>query len=253
MSNTNDVAALVTATNHLTQTVVNTRSEIVNTVTAKIAELDAWKAALAPSDAKAEPRYHSVIDLTGLPTDRFYPVWWWSKQANGTQTLTFARNYADDKHLNPFGLGVTHLAGLTLEIEQIGNVWSGAANFLQVVRLSQTYRNTVRQIRFAMKCASVGPVPGHSLGAWANSPDCPAKSGLYLRGGLTYQVFGNQPPDHLVYSREYGAAEVYSEVRSGGALGSGRWLAQSYPLDDPFLGPDYDDFKTPYNAFPYTV
>jgi len=253
MSNPSEVAALVTATNNLTQTVIDTRSQITSTVATKIAELDAWKAALGPADIPAEPRYHSVIDLTGLPTDRFYPVWWRANATGyGPQHLSIERYYSDDQALNPFGTGGAHIASLLLEIEMSDYPWGGGANFMQVKRLSQTYRKTVRQIRFRMKGISVGPVPGHTQATWANSPDCPSRSGLYLRGGLTYQAFRNQLLQ-LHYSREHGQVEVYSEVRAGGAQGSGRWMAQSHDINDEFLGPDYDDFHTPYNAFPYDV
>jgi len=74
MSNPSEVAALVTAANNLTQTVLNQHNTIKNTVNAKIKQLDDWKDGVTPQSIEAEPRYVSTIDLTGLSTDRYYPV-----------------------------------------------------------------------------------------------------------------------------------------------------------------------------------
>jgi len=254
MSNPSEIAALVTASNNLTQAVINHRSEINNTVDTEIRELNAWKNALTPPSIAAEPRYLSTIDLTGLSTDRYYPVWWFHlSNDDGVLTISITRNYARDRELDPFGTGGIHVAGLLMELEQVAHLWSGDACFLHMKRLSQTYRKTVRKLGFAMKCHSVEAVPGYSLASWANSTTCPMRSGVYLRGGLTYTVLSNQIM-LLSHSKLDTPVEIYSEVRStANGQESGRWMVKSYHKDDPFLGDEYDDFMAPYAAFPYAV
>jgi len=260
MSTPSEVAALVTAVNNLTQTVLNTRNEITNTVNNKIAELNAWKAALTPDSISAEPRYVSTIDLTGLSTNRYYPVWW-KNPLNpwNNRLITIARYYSDDYQLNPFNTGGVQIAGLLLELEGAAHNSSSDTRILQVKRLSQTLRKTVRLIRFRMHCASVLPVPGVPLGPHITDARSHSHSGLYLRGGLSYKFFSNfhGVPQQwanpvMNYSREDGEVEMWRYKDTANNHG-GRWMVKSYDINDPFLGDEYDDFVTPYNAFPYDI
>jgi len=251
MSNPTEVAQLITAANNLTQTVIDKRSEITSTVNAKIAQLDNWKNSLTPAKISAEPRYVSTIDLTGLSTDRYYPVWWFG--ANSTddlQRIVICRHYSNDKELDPFGTGDGNLAGLFLEIENISPL-NSALKYFAVVRLSQVLRKTVRNIRHGMRCANVLPADGHlsNNSHYVNNKINPYRSGLYLRGGLTYMVISNCHKS-LNYSREDDEVEIFA---SSAFNHKGRWMAKSYDINDPFLGPEYDDFKAPYNAFPYDL
>jgi len=225
--------ALINSHTHATQ-------DISDATATGLALVTAQDAAAARSSICAEPRFSSVIDLTRLPTNRFYPVWWKSApDGAGLHKLQVTRSYHDDLELEPFGPGVEHLAGLTLAMVGVGYSWSGSANFLRVKVLTQRYYKTVRNIAFSMKCSSVGPVPGHPPAPWATGTECPAYSGLYLRGGMNYQFYSNQAPLEG-YSRQAGEVIIWSGVQDG--VG-GRWWVKSYDINDAFLGSDYDDFN----------
>jgi len=250
MSNPTEVAALITAANNLTQTVIDKRSEITSTVNAKIAQLDNWKASLTPGKLVAEPRYVSTIDLTGLSTDRYYPVWWAAVSGKGgIQRIVICRHYSDDQALDPFNTQNGNLAGLFLEIENIATL-NSSLKYFTVVRLSQVLRTTVRNIRHGMRCANVLPADGHLSDTYhVQNKINPYRCGLYLRGGLTYSVISNYHKS-LNYSREDGEVEIFA---SSTFTHKGRWMVTSYPIDDPFLGPEYDNFMPPYNPFPYDL
>jgi len=200
----------------------------------------------------AEPRYVSEIDLTGLSTDRYYPVWWGAGSPKmGIQKITIARNSTDDANLDPFGTGNSNVATLFLDIEQanIQNALS-SPNFSHVKNLTQNIRKTVRNIRHAMRCSNVLPADGQlSDNTWTQNKACVYRSGLYLRGGLTYRAISNFHP-----SLEYSTIDTEVEIFASSTFSTkGRWMVKSYDINDPFLGPEYDNFTTPYNAFPYPV
>ncbi|MCC8376733.1 MULTISPECIES: pyocin knob domain-containing protein [Photorhabdus] len=70
------------------------------------------------SDIQSEPRDTTTIDLTGLNTERYYPVWWSLPPNVGANSwLTLHRPYPYDAEKKPFGEGVTHVAGLLAQIE----------------------------------------------------------------------------------------------------------------------------------------
>jgi len=251
MSNPTEVGALVTAASNLTQAVIDTRAEIMNTVNAKIVQLDNWKKNLTPASISAESRYASTIDLTGLSTDRYYPVWWPGSPVNrGPVRITILRSRRDNQELDPFNDQNPNVAGLLLDIEQVSSP-SASPKYFDVLRLRQVFRKTVRNIRHGMRCSSIQPVGGEI----GDNPEYvpqkinPSRSGLYLRGGLTYTVLSNYHAA-LSYSNVDEEVEI-STFEDGSA--KGRWMVKSYPIDDPFLGPEYDNFLAPYNAFPVAV
>jgi len=250
MSTPTEMAALITATNNLTQTVIDKRTEITSTVNAKIAQLDNWKNNLTPTKIGAEPRYVSTIDLTGLSTERYYPVWWPGRNVrSGILNVDIFRHNLDYDGLNPFDENSTVSAALFLQIEQLSSP-NSKPNFFNVVRLSQMLRNTVRNIRHGMRCANVLPVDGQLGNDTTYIPNkiSPNQSGLYLRGGLPYTVVSNRYQE-LQYSRE--DAEVEIQTLSGNL--NGRWMVKSYAIDDPFLGEEYNNFTAPHSPFPYNV
>jgi len=250
MSTPTEVAKLITAANNLTQTVIDKRSEITSTVNAKIAQLDNWKASLTPQSIAAAKNYVSAIDLTGLSTDRYYPVWWSGVSGKSDiQRIVICRHYSDDEDLDPFNTQNGNLAGLFLEIETIATL-SSVLRYFAVVRLSQVLRKTVRNIRHGMRCANVLPADGHLSDTYHTQNKInPYRCGLYLRGGLTYRVISNYHA-LLNYSREDGEVEISA---SSVFTHKGRWMAKSYNINDPFLGPEYDNFMPPYNPFPYDL
>jgi len=208
--------------------------------------------ALALTRLSAEPRYKSIIDLTGLSTNKYYPVWWQhSSPQFGVQRIILARNNADDANLDPFGTDNSSIATLFLKIEQT-NFYNSltAPNYLHVKHLSQMTRKTVRNIRHAMRCASILPADGQlSNNTWTQAKACPYKSGLYLRGGLTYRFISN-----LAETLEYSTADTEVEIFASSTFSTkGRWMVKPYDINDPFLGPEYDNFTAPYTAFPYPV
>jgi len=115
--------------------------------------------------------------------------------------------------------------------------------------LTQTLRKTVRNLSFGFKCANVLPIDGN-LGdsALVASKIHPYISGLYLRGGLSYRAITNNP-NKLKFSREDTEVEI-SSYTVGNV--TGRWTAKSYDINDPFLGPEYNNF-TQYQPFPHNI
>ncbi|WP_408673283.1 phage baseplate protein, partial [Xenorhabdus doucetiae] len=202
---------------------------------------------LSAEDVKGEPRFNTTIDLTGLSSDRYYPVWWQFPANNGANSwLTIHRWYAEDQAKEPFGKGVTHLAGLSLQIEGGDTSWGGDAQYLNIKRINQTYRNTVKAIRYSMMSIA-RPIDGkYPLYQGAKSGDiveCKRYSGCYLRGGLTYHVTSNF--SDIRYSRKDGEVEISHSLESHNNFEI-KWTAKSYPIDDPVLGKEYDDTVLPY-------
>ena len=101
-----DIAALVAASDNLTQAVEQKIAHIDQKVDQSESDFRQWRTSVQAKDINGEALYKSVIDLTGLSTDHFYPVWW-SMPSNreGETQLTICRNYADDAGLAPFGGG----------------------------------------------------------------------------------------------------------------------------------------------------
>ncbi|WP_275350280.1 gp53-like domain-containing protein [Xenorhabdus bovienii] len=196
---------------------------------------------------QAEPRFNTTIDLTGLSSDRYYPVWWRFPSNDGANSwLTIHRSYAEDRgDKNPFGKDETHLAGLLLQIEGGDSPWGGDAHYLNIKRISQTYRKTVKNIHHKMMSIA-RPIDGKfPILDSAKSGDtvlCYTYSGCYLRGGLTYHITSNF--SGICHSREEGEVEI--SQWSDGHKWEIKWMAKSYAIDDPILGKEYDDTVLPY-------
>ncbi|WP_434461785.1 gp53-like domain-containing protein [Xenorhabdus bovienii] len=196
---------------------------------------------------QAESRFDTTIDLTGLSSDRYYPVWWRFPSNDGANSwLTIHRSYAEDRgDKNPFGKDETHLAGLLLQIEGGDSPWGGDARYLNIKRISQTYRKTVKNIHHKMMSIA-RPIDGKfPILDGAQSGDtvlCYMYSGCYLRGGLTYHITSNF--SGIRYSREEGEVEI--SQWSDGHKWEIKWMAKSYAIDDPILGKEYDDTVLPY-------
>ncbi|BET97819.1 hypothetical protein [Xenorhabdus taiwanensis] len=218
-----------------------------------------WVRAYSPQnkptaeEIKVEPRFNTTIDLTGLSSNRYYPVWWRfpSNDIGANPWLTIHRNYAEDwGDKNPFGLGKdeTHLAGLLLQIEGGDNPWGGDAQYLNIKRINQTYRKTVKNIRYKMMSIA-RPLNGkfpllHNLQS-GGITYCEVLSGCYLRGGLTYHVTSNFSGIH--YSHEEGEIEISRWSDGHEHKQEIKWTVKSYAIDDPLLGAEYDDTIFPYS------
>ncbi|QCG64516.2 hypothetical protein [Pseudomonas veronii] len=186
------ITKVVDACNKLTETVTNQIGKIDARVDAASNQFTAWRNSVQAKDINGRALYKQEIDLTGLSTDVFYPVWWTMPGNEAGETeITISRYFSRDSQKAPFGEGVVHIAGLSLQLEGIGYIWSGDSNFMAVKRISQTYRETVRGISFGMICtarAVTGLRPmylGLTAGQLTNSPQF---SGVYLRGGLSYSI-----------------------------------------------------------------
>ncbi|CEE93504.1 hypothetical protein XNA1_3890001 [Xenorhabdus nematophila str. Anatoliense] len=202
---------------------------------------------LSAADVKGEPRYNQTIDLTGLSTDRYYPVWWQFPSNGGANSwLTINRWYAEDREKDLFSKGEFHIAGLLLQIEGGDFIWGGDAKYLNIKRIRQTYRKTVKNVRHGMMSIA-RPIDGkYPLYENVKPGDivyCKRFSGCYLRGGLTYHVTSNF--SDVNYSRKDDEVEISSalEPQSNFEI---KWMVKSYAIDDPILGKDYDDIVLPY-------
>lgn len=224
-------------------------AEIMGEVDQKVIEakdsFDRWRGEVQAKDINGQSDYKSVIDLTGLSTDYFYPVWWrMPGNEEGGSRITISRGHSEDGNLMPFGARI-FIAGLNLQMEGVGSQFNGDTSYLTIKRLSQTYRKTVRAVHLGMKCLAYqvnntrplyGGVSGGSVVYHGQ------RSGCYLRGGLTYHVrksFNNQ----LWYSRE--AGEVSAGIYAPANLEI-EWKVKAYHIDDPFLGPDYGERRLAY-------
>ncbi len=200
------------------------------------------------ADIQAEPRYTTKIDLTGLSTDRYYPVWWhFPPNVGANSWLTLHRPYPYDAEKKPFGEGVTHVAGLLVQIEGGDVPWGGDALYLNIKRINQTYRKTVKAIRHAM-ISVARPVDGkYPLYGDVKSGDivgCSVYNGCYLRGGLTYFTISNFQSIH--YSREEGEVEI-SQWSNADLDREIKWMVKSLTINDPLLGEEYTDNTIPYS------
>ncbi|PHM55173.1 phage tail protein [Xenorhabdus sp. KK7.4] len=213
-----------------------------------------WVRAYSPQnkptaeEIQVEPRFNTTIDLTGLSSDRYYPVWWRFPHNYGGANawLTLHRTYSEDWEKKPFGEGVTHLAGLQLQIEGSEVAWGGDAQYLNIKRIRQTYRNTVKSIHYRMMSIARPIDDKYPLYEGVKSGDIvqsPVFSGCYLRGGLTYHVTSNFGGIH--YSREEGEIEAHQSIQPHNKFEI-KWMVKSYAIDDPLLGKEYNDTVLPY-------
>lgn len=214
-----------------------------------------WVRAYSPQnkptaeDIQGEPRFNTTIDLTSLSSDRYYPVWWRfpSNYSGANSWLTIHRNYSEDRDKKPFGEGVTHLAGLQLQIEGSEVAWGGDAQYLNIKRIRQTYRNTVKNICYGMMSIARpidGKYPLYNKLKSGDITNSPVISGCYLRGGLTYHVTHNF--SDIYYSREEGEVEAHSSIQPYNNFEI-KWMVKSYAIDDHQLGKDYNDTMLPYS------
>ncbi|WP_176692869.1 pyocin knob domain-containing protein [Photorhabdus luminescens] len=199
-------------------------------------------------DIQSEPRYTTTIDLTGLSTERYYPVWWsFPPNVGANSWLTLHRPYPYDAEKKPFGEGVTHVAGLLAQIEGGDIPWGGDAHYLNIKRINQTYRKTIKTIRHAMISVARpvdGKYPLYGDVKSGDIVDCYVYSGCYLRGGLTYFTTSNFQSIH--YSREDGESEIY-RWSSEDLKREMKWMVKSLVINDPLLGEEYTDNTIPYS------
>ncbi|WP_339050632.1 hypothetical protein [Candidatus Hamiltonella endosymbiont of Tuberolachnus salignus] len=234
----------------------------------RVVQCHDWKQTVKAKELEGEPRYTTTIDLTGLSTERYYPVWWRFPPNEGANNwLTIHRSYATDREKFPFGQDITHLAGLLVQLEGGDTPWGGDAQYFHIKRLHQSYRKTVKALNYRMLCIA-RPVDGKypminglSAGALNHSP---VYSGGYLRGGLTYFVTSSFSHHRLGFSREEGEVEIFQWSYAGGdkikhkeedsvSIDSAfeiRFMVKPFGSDDPALGKDYADVTMPY-AFDY--
>lgn len=186
------IAKVVEACNKLTETVTNQIGKIDTRVEEASNQFNAWRNSVQAKDINGRAHYKQDIDLTGLSTGFFYPVWWTMPGNEAGETeVSISRGFSRDAEKAPFGDGIYHIAGLNLQLEGVGYPWSGDAKFLAVKRISQTYRETVRGVSYGMICTAravtgLKPMyPGLIAGQQTNAPQF---SGVYLRGGLSYTI-----------------------------------------------------------------
>lgn len=251
MSLSTEISQLLEAVNRLTEEVSQRQAVIENTVNNKIAELEQWKNNVQAAQLQGESRYESIIDLTGLSTERYYPVWWqFPDNRAGESKITLSRAFSENKEDYPFGSGVTHLAGLLLQMEGNNCAWGGDAYHMSIIRLSQTYRKTVREIQGTMKCIARAVNHQYPIYGGLNDGDtsyCLVYGGVYLRGGLTYHSIRNFNAP-IQYSRQDEEVELYSTIDHQLKMEI-KWMVKSYAIDDPFLGPDYEEYREAYTRY----
>lgn len=237
------------ASKQLSDDVKGKMGQINATVAAKVKQLDAWKESATADKMKGVARYVHIIDLTEASVDYFFPVWWkMLTNEHGGCEIEITRHYNRDSALQPFGAGVVHIAGLLLQLEGSDAGWGGDAQYLQIKRISQTYRETVKKIGHRMTCIA-RPIKGAKpLYVGVKSGDivgCPRQSGCYLRGGLKYVVVTNWDTD-VNFSKEVGEVEMDHFTQSSFEI---MWAVKAYALDDSFLGERYAETR---NAHQYT-
>ncbi|MBD2800239.1 phage tail protein [Xenorhabdus sp. M] len=197
-------------------------------------------------EIQVEPRFNTTIDLTGLSSDRYYPVWWrFPTNYNGANSwITIHRNYAENRdNKNPFGKE-THLAGLEVQIEGSDTLWGGDSHYLNIKRIYQRYRTTVKKIQYGMMSIA-RPVNGKYplYYGWKSGQivDCYTHSGCYLRGGLTYHATSNF--SEIKYSRKDEEVEIWSNANDEDKEEI-KWTVKSY--NESELGKDYENMVIPY-------
>lgn len=241
------ISNLVEAANKLTTAITGQIGKIEARMDTAFAQFTNWRNTVQAKDINGLPLYKSVVDLTGLPTDYFYPVYWQMPGNEvGVSEITISRNFGRDAELDPFKNGKeVHVAGLNLQLEGCGVPWNGDANFLAIKRVSQTYRETVRRAEFAMMCIA-RPVNGvKPLFAGAVSggqTGCMVYSGCYLRGGLSYAVtktFDNE----VKYSRVDQEIEISQAVDTTFEIS---WRVRPFSITAPEMGSTYPESRMAY-------
>lgn len=246
MSIETTIANLVKASNDLTSAVTGQLGKIETKLNEAFGQFTAWRQSVQAKDINGRAMYTQVIDLTGLSTNIYYPVWWrMPGNEEGESELVISRLFSRDSELAPFGAGVVHIAGLNLQIEGCGFPWNGDANFLAIKRISQTYRETVRSVKFGMTCIPrrvTGTKPLYPPYVEGVVSESMQDSGCYLRGGLTY-IVTKSFLDPLKYSR------VDNEVLMSQAIDAENEIAyyvKPYQSTDPVLGAAYAESRIAY-------
>ncbi len=241
------ITKVVDACEKLTQTVTDQIGKIDDRMDAALGQFTAWRSAVQAKDINGRASYSQIIDLTGLSTNIFYPVWWrMPGNEQGISEILISRNFSLDSDRNPFNNNFeVHVAGLNLQIEGCGIPWNGDANFLTVKRISQTYRETVRRVEFGM-LSYVRPVTGvkpiylnQVPGTLVNSPQ---ESGCYLRGGLSY-IITKSFEGPVKYSRSDAEVELSQTVTSEYEIS---WKVKPFPITAPELGATYPENRMAY-------
>lgn len=246
MSLESAVQDLVGASNKLTAAVDEKMTKIDERVAKEAVDFAAWRQAVKAKDINGRAQYKQVIDLTGLSTNIFYPVWWLMPgNEEGETEIVISRLFSRDSELSPYGPGVIHIAGLNLQLEGCGYPWNGDANYLAIKRVSQTYRETVRQVRFGMMSIArkvTGTKPLYFGAIEGQVGDCAVASGCYLRGGLSYTVtksFDGQ----VHYSRLDKEVLIQEVVGTDAEIA---YYVKPYQATDPILGVAYEESRIAY-------
>ena len=205
-------------------------------------------------DIQGEGRYKTTIDFTHLSTDYFYPVWFkMPDNSHGKNKISVVRHYTSDYNRDPFGDGDHHVAGLNVQLEGCGYAWNGDANYLTIKRISQTYRKTIRCIKFGLKSIArhyrenaQDTRPIYNSYTDGQAVSCDTHSGFYLRGGLSYEVITNASMEIQSYNGT-GIEEVsvYSKRENSWTID---FKVKPYQEDDVTLGDDYDNDYTEAEA-----
>jgi len=97
------ITKVVDACNKLTETVTNQIGKIDARVDAASNQFTAWRNSVQARIINGRSLYSQEIDLTGLPTDTFYPVWWTMPGNDSGETeITISRIYSRDAGSAPF-------------------------------------------------------------------------------------------------------------------------------------------------------
>ena len=110
------ITKVVDACNKLTEAVTNQIGKIDARVEVASSQFTAWRNSVQAKDINGRASYTQTIDLTGLSTNIFYPVWWrMPGNERGMSEIIISRNYGLDAGLNPFNNNFEpHVAGLNL-------------------------------------------------------------------------------------------------------------------------------------------
>ncbi|MBI6564509.1 phage tail protein [Pseudomonas synxantha] len=243
------ITKVVDACNKLTETVTNQIGKIDARVEAASSQFAAWRNSVQAKDINGRALYKQDIDLTGLSTEVFYPVWWTMPGNEAGETeITVSRVFYRDQEKAPFGQGIYHIAGLNLQLEGVGYIWNGDANFLAIKRISQTYRETVRGVSFGMICtarAITGLKPMYLGLVAGQQTNAPQFSGMYLRGGLSYTI--TKTFDYPVnYSKLDTEVIMKDDVNADWEV---RWAVKPYSLTqaDAVLGKAFEEKRLAYS------
>lgn len=255
------ITKVVDACNKLTETVTNQIGKIDARMDVALDQFTNWRNSVKAKDINGKESYTQVIDLTGLPTDMMYPVWWrMPGNEQGISEVNISRIYYRDADLNPFKNNAeVHIAGLNLELEGCGYLWHGDANFIAIKRVSQTYRETVRRVELGMLSFArpvAGKYPmylGIQSGTLVNAAQ---ESGCYLRGGLSYKVTKNFQED-IKYSRLDKEVELSRiEQPTIATPWEISWTVKPFSINAPEMGTAYPESRLAYtndNDKRYTV